>query len=289
MRRLALAGLALLAFGVAARAELLKPFKDELFAYPGILETRDGGAWRVADYDEMRDINGRDEIPERRVQGRYVALGVRREQQELVAKTAAGEVRHFAVGRADGASVIVVYLHGQGGNRRQGADDFTFGGNFNRIKNMTVAASGLYLSPDVAAFDDAGAARIGALLALYTARSPKADIYLACGSMGGTICWRLADDAGIAARLGGLLLLGSLWDEGFLRSAAFKRRVPLYLGQGSRDSVFPAERMRTFYDQIRARAKTYPVRMVVFRGGSHGTPIRMTDWRETINWMAAAK
>lgn len=292
MRR---AGFALVALAAAvlpatclpARADLLAPFKDKLFSYPGIVEAADGGAYRVVDYDEMRDINARDETPERRVRGDYVSLGVRKAQQELVADTGAGQVRHFAVGKAEGASAIVVYMHGQGGNRRQGVDDFTFGGNFNRIKNMAVAAGGLYLSPDVAGFDDAGAARVGALISLYAQRSPGAEIYLACGSMGGTICWRLADHRAIAPRLGGLLLLGSLWDENFLKSAAFKRRVPLFLGQGSRDKVFPAERMRDFYRLIRARAKDYPVRMVVFESGSHGTPIRMTDWRETINWMAS--
>ncbi|MBX3529831.1 MAG: alpha/beta hydrolase [Rhizobiaceae bacterium] len=270
-----------------AHAEQFAPYKDELFAYPGIIETAEGGSFRVVDYDEMRDINARDEEPERRVQAKYVSLGVRKVQQELVANTDAGQVRHVAVGKTEGASVIVVYMHGQGGDRRQGVNDFTFGGNFNRIKNMTVAAGGLYLSPDVASFDDAGAARIAALVAIYAARSPKAEIYLACGSMGGTICWRLANDKTVAPRLGGLLLLGSLWDEKFLSSAAFKRKVPVFMGQGSRDKVFPAERVRAFYGLVRSRTKDYPIRMVVFESGSHGTPIRMTDWREVINWMAS--
>lgn len=287
MRLAAAALLASMLACLPARAELFSPFKDDLFAYPGIIETADGGAFRVVNYDEMRDINARDEEPERRVQGKYVSLGVRKAQQELVASTDAGQVRHFAVGKADGASVVVVYMHGQGGDRRQGVNDFTFGGNFNRIKNMTVAAGGLYLSPDVASFDDAGAARIAALVSIYAARSPRAEVYLACGSMGGTICWRLANERAVAPRLGGLLLLGSLWDEKFLSSAAFKRKVPVFMGQGSRDKVFPAERVRDFYRLVRSRAKDYPIRMVVFESGSHGTPIRMTDWRETINWMGS--
>ena len=29
----------------------------------------------------------------------------------------------------------------------------------------------------------------------------------------------------------------------------------------------------------------YPARFVRFETGTHGTPIRMTDWRETLNWM----
>jgi len=29
-------------------------------------------------------------------------------------------------------------------------------------------------------------------------------------------------------------------------------------------------------------------RFVRFETGTHGTPIRMTDWRETLNWMLSA-
>jgi hypothetical protein len=28
---------------------------------------------------------------------------------------------------------------------------------------------------------------------------------------------------------------------------------------------------------------------VLFQTGGHGTPVRMTDWRETLNWLFAQK
>src|SRR5690606_11121891 len=188
-----------------------------------------------------------------------------------------------------GAGVIVVYLHGQGGSRKQGVDDFTFGGNFNRIKNLVAEAGGLYLSPDFSTFGEKGAAEIAALLAAYQRASPGAPVFLACGSMGGHLCWQLAGTPAVAARLGGLLLLGSLWSDAFLASPAFGRRVPLFIGQGSGDKVFPIEHVEAFYRAILKKAPDYPVRMVRFETGSHGTPIRMTDWRETLNWMLAAR
>ena len=43
----------------------LRPFKDELFSAHTVLSSGDGGASEVIDYQEMRDINGRDEVPER--------------------------------------------------------------------------------------------------------------------------------------------------------------------------------------------------------------------------------
>jgi hypothetical protein len=280
---------AVLLLAVPVAAQTLPPFKDRLFAYPAILSSDDGGGYRVVDYDEARDINGRDAIPERRVQGSYISLGVRRLQDDLVADTSAGKVAHFAVGRRENASIILVYLHGQGGSRKQGVDDYTFGGNFNRAKNLVAAAGGLYLSPDFSDFGEQGATEVAALLSIYARSSPAAPIFLACGSMGGVLCWNLADGHEMARRLGGLLLLGSMWKESFLSSEAFRLRVPVFLGQGSRDSVFPVENVEAFYRAILKKAPDYPVRMVRFETGSHGTPIRMTDWRETINWMLEAR
>src|SRR5690606_13342401 len=164
-------------------------------------------------------------------------------------------------------------------------DNFTFGGNFNRIKNLMAANGGLYLSPDFTDFGDKGAGQVAALIDHYAGQSPDARIFVACGSMGGALCWKLAARKDTGNRIDGLLLLGSLWDEGFTTSPGFKRRVPVFFGQGSRDTVFPVEHQETFFRSILRKSKTYPARFVRFETGTHGTPIRMTDWRETLNWM----
>ena len=283
--RLLLTLLIVLPLASQAGAQALKPFKDELFAYPGILSSEAGGAYIVVDYSEARDIDRRDQIPERRVRGKYVSTGVREVQKDLALKTDAGTIKHFAVGRTEAARLVTIYLHGQGGSRKQGVDDFTFGGNFNRIKNLMAANGGLYLSPDFSDFGGKGEAEIAALISHYAERSPGAKIFVACGSMGGMLCWQLASNGSIAGQLSGLLLLGSLWDESFLSSAAFKRRVPVFFGQGSRDTVFPVEKQEALYRSIVAKSPGYPARFVRFETGTHGTPIRMTDWRETLNWM----
>ena len=286
--RLLLTLLLVLPLASQAGAQALKPFKDELFAYPGILSSEAGGAYIVVDYSEARDIDRRDQIPERRVRGKYVSTGVRKVQKDLALKSDAGTIKHFAVGKTEGARFITIYLHGQSGSRKQGVDDFTFGGNFNRIKNLMAANGGLYLSPDFSDFGGKGEAEIAALISHYAERSPGAKIFVACGSMGGMLCWQLASNGSIAGQLSGLLLLGSLWDENFLSSAAFKRRVPVFFGQGSRDTVFPVEKQEAFYRSIVAKSPGYPARFVRFETGTHGTPIRMTDWRETLNWMLSA-
>lgn len=279
----ALIGLA--AFVLPASAQSLSPHKDELFAYPAVLSEKDGGAYRVIEYNEARDINARDEIPERKVKRDYVSLGVRSKQKDMKLESEAGPLRFIAVGAQKNASMIVLYLHGQGGSRKQGVDDFTFGGNFNRVKNLVAAAGGLYLSPDFSTFGDKGAGEITALIAHFKETSPSAKVFVACGSMGGALCWKLAQSPSVAPQLGGLLLLGSLWDESFLKSPAYKAKVPVFFGHGSKDTVFPVASQEAFYRKVRGGG--YPARFARFESGTHGTPIRMSDWRETLNWMLA--
>jgi hypothetical protein len=60
-------------YATLACAADLPSFKDSLFAYPGILEQTDNGRRLVIDYNEMRDINGRDIEPERRVKRNYIS------------------------------------------------------------------------------------------------------------------------------------------------------------------------------------------------------------------------
>jgi hypothetical protein len=275
----------LLALSVPAFAAQLAPFKDDLFAYPGILSSADNGDYLVVDYNELRDINQRDEEPERRVRRKYISLDVREVQKDLALRTDSGDIRHIVAGVTSGARFITLYIYGQGGSRKQGMDDYTFGGNFNRIKNLMAGNGGLYITPDFTEFGPVGSAQVKAVINHYAAQSPGAPVFVACGSMGGTICWELAQDPGLAKRLGGLLLLGSHWDDRFLSSPAFKARVPVFFSQGSRDKVFTAEKQEAFYRSIRAAKAGYPARFVRFETGSHGTPIRMTDWRDVLNWM----
>jgi hypothetical protein len=285
IRSFILGALALVCLSSPASALQLEPYKDHLFAYPGILKTGDGGDYVVVDYNEMRDINGRDQVPERRVKQNYISLQPKRSQKDLVVATDKGPLKVMAVGKLSGASVITIYLHGQGGNRQQGMNDFTFGGNFNRLKNLMDRNGGLYITPEFSDFGDKGESEVAGVIDHFKAQSPQAKLYVACGSMGGSLCWKLAQDAETSTNISGLILLGSLWDEHFIGSASFKRRIPVFFGHGSRDPVFAVEKQQAFYQKIRASAPGYPVRFHRFESGNHGTPIRMTDWRGVLNWM----
>ena len=72
-----------------------------------------------------------------------------------------------------------------------------------------------------------------------------------------------------------------------MTNALFQSKVPVFFGHGSLDTAIPVESQEAFFRSIAAKAPGYPVRFVRFETGSHGTPIRMTDWRAEINWMLA--
>lgn len=270
---------------IPASAEVLKPYKDAEFAWPGVLAGSWDEGYAVVDYNEMRDINGRDAVPEKRAGKAYVSLAIRDHQADLTLPTLLGEMKVFATGQSAGASFVVIYVHGQGGSRRQGADDFTFGGNFNRLKNLASRSGGLYLSPDFSDFGARGVAEIAALIGRARGGALEgAPVIVACASQGGAICNGLALSP-VGGTLGGILFLGASPDGRLLTSDAYANRVPIYIGHGGADSVFPIGKVETFFNQI--AAKGYPAKMARFETGGHGTPIRMTDWRQVLNWMLA--
>lgn len=273
----------------AAPGPALAPWKDELFALPSTLSEKDGGDYRIVDYQSAIAINQRDAVPERKVRDEYVSSEPLALQKDRRVKTKSGYVSHFTVGETEGVSIITFYIHGKGGSREQGVDDATFGGNFNRLKNLMVRDNGLYISPDFESFTGRGAKEIGGLILHYKSLSPNARVIVAAGSAGGRILYQLAKDREVAPHLSGLLFLGSFSDSGYMSSLAFQNRVPVYIGHGSADYISLVQNMENFYRSLRERDPSYPTRMVRFETGTHGTPIRMTDWRETINWMLSAR
>jgi pimeloyl-ACP methyl ester carboxylesterase len=290
-RALALLAFAVVAFaftaGAADAAYRLAPWKDDLFKYPALLSSKDDGAYVVVDYNEKRDLDERDIVPEKQTKPEYVDLSTKKVEQDMTLTDGTTKVQFIGVGKVQGkAKIVVIYIHGRNGNRFQGANDGMFGGNFNRIKNLMVRNGGVYLSPGLPDLGPPGARQVKALVKQYAENSPGAPIFIACGSLGGQVCWALAKDPEVAPLLGGLLLMGSTHDDGFLKSAAFKnRQFPIYLGHGSHDIILNWKGQAGFYQKIKKAAPDYPVRFALFQTGSHGTPIRMTDWRMQLNWM----
>lgn len=102
-----------LTVAAGASAEALKPFKDDLFSSQTVIESHDNGAFQTIDYQEMRDINSRDQIPEKRVKPAYIATGVRwKAQEDETLPLGDRKLDVTRIGRESGQAFTVIFIHG---------------------------------------------------------------------------------------------------------------------------------------------------------------------------------
>jgi dienelactone hydrolase len=282
----AIAAFFMMATGEARSADRLPPYKDDLFSTQKVLQTGDDGALDVIEYDEMRDINGRDQIPEKRAQQKFVSLGVRKVQADETLSLDGYRLDVTRMGQAAGAAFTVIFIHGRNGDRRLGANDYTFGGNFNRLKNLVAGNGGVYYSPTVKTFDSEGVAAIAGLIRYSSQQSPGKPVILACASMGSQVCWGVSRDRRSVERLKGMVIMSGVSDPDFILSAFYKAKLPLWFVHGSRDPVYAAAAQLTMYEKLHKTG--YPARFTLYQAGNHGTPIRMIDWRRALNWLVAS-
>lgn len=267
----------------------IAPYKERLFKYRKPIEIQDNGDFLRLPYDPLRDINKRDELPVRKVHGKYVSSKPTRKQIDTSITQDGRTVTHFAVGALDGnATMTVIFLHGRDGSRHLGFSDEKFGGNFNRVKNLMYRNGGIYLSSDFSDFKDEGLRDIRALTKYYRERT-RGKLVVACGSMGSFLCWRLAKDKTASAMIDAYVIMGGFPDPSFLASgkpSAPAGNPAIYFAHGSIDSVYKWTDVHRYYKALRATRPGYPVKMALFDGGKHGTPVRMIDWRVALNWIA---
>jgi len=276
----------LMATASGQATELLPPYKDELFSQQDVLQTSNDGAFDVIGYDEMRDINGRDQIPQKRARQKYVSLGIKRQQSDETLQLGAQRLDVTRVGQSVGAAFTVIFIHGRDGDRRLGANDYSFGGNFNRLKNLVAGNGGVYYSPSVRSFDSDGVTAIEGLIRYASEQSPGKPIILACASMGNQICWGVSREPDSVKRLAGMVIMSGVADPDFAKSAFYKAKLPLWFAHGSKDPVYAATDQQAFFKKLLKAG--YPTHFTLYQTGNHGTPIRMIDWRRTLNWILAA-
>lgn len=279
--------------GLAAEGLRLAPYKDELFAYQRVLESEYGGDYRKIEYDRPRDLYGRDAVTGEKAEPRYVSLATEAVEADMVLELGGTKINYVGVGATAGkARVIVAFVHGRGTDRHAGANDWIHGGNFNRIKNLMMLSGGLYLSPDFPNFGRRGANTVAALLLHYAALSPGAPVFLACASWGGKICWRLARDKDVGPLLSGLIFLDAQMDNDFIDVIETQppgQQLPIHISNSVEDRPIGWNRQRRFFRSVKTNLPDYPIKFVLFSAGTHGISLRMTDWREVLNWMLAVR
>jgi hypothetical protein len=286
--------LLLAAFAGAAEAPYrLAPYKDELFAYPNILKNEYDGAFLTVEYNRLRDLYDRDEVPGDKVEPKYVSLDTQKVEADMVMEIGGATIRYVGVGATAGrAKAIVIFVHGRGTDRFSGTNDWIHGGNFNRIKNLMMLNGGAYLSPSFPDFDRKGTDAVASLVLHYAALSPNAPVFLACASWGARICWRLVRDADVGPLVTGLMLMDADISESYLETAQQSEaadRLPIHISNSMGDKTIGWRGQLKFFKEMKAAMPDYPIRFVLFSAGSHGISLRMTDWRLAINWMLSVR
>jgi hypothetical protein len=205
--------------------------------------------------------------------------------QELTFQEGGRTFRYSAVGDlSKPAKAIVIYVHGFAADRLQGVGEKQFGGNFARLTRLIAANDAIYLSPDFSGFGREAEAEIGGLITDYAGRSPGAPIFVACVSYGGSLCWRLAEDADASSPLRGILVFGAPVDRAFLNHLE-ANPIHVYIGIGTKDAFASWKSADGFFRGIKSAANGYPIRLAIFDGGEHATAVRLTDWVQVLNWM----
>jgi hypothetical protein len=286
LMRMILAAAVLPGLGLPAASKAARPppyrlhqLKGDVFPAPTILASEFGGDYaRVA----FVPVGESDQAAQTLIDAIPAPA-----QQELSFATAGRTLKYLAVGDlSKPAKMILVYVHGLGDDRTQGVHEKQFGGTFARLKRLAAENEAIYLSPDFSWFGREAEGQLSALINDYAGRSPGAPVFVACLSLGCKLSWRLAEDAGDASPLRGILVFSAPVDRGFLKHIA-STQVHVYLGIGSKDAFTGWKSEDAFFRDVKTAAPDYPIKLTIFEGGEHATTIRLTDWVEVINWMLA--
>jgi predicted esterase len=261
----------------------LQPFKDDMFSNKNrkVLEARYSGAFKRYDWDEISTVNGRDAIPGKTAKPERVDLSVLKDQRDLKIPYTGGEIDTFEVGKSKEAKFAVIFIHGGGGDKQIGANDQSFGGNFNRIKNLAARNDGVYYSPTVETDRD-----VPELIKHIKRNSPNAKIIVTCGSAGAETCWKLVEARETADQVSGLIFQGGASTrENYESTPGFAAKIPIVISHGTKDPLVPWKVFEKQFEDIHKKDPKYPIRMETYEGGKHGTPLRMMDWKENIEWI----
>ncbi len=280
------AALVLSAFPMPATAEAIppapygiQPLRNDPFVAPAVLESAFGGDYTRFAYVPVAESNRAAEA--------LLASVPEPPRAELAFQHGGETIRYLAVGDlSKPAKMILIYLHGLGEDRIHGMREKQFGGAFSRLKRLAAQNDAVYISTDFSGYGRKAEQQVAALIADHASRSPGAPVFVACLSAGGKVCWRLAQNAGSASALRGVLLLGASADRDFLKRAA-SSRVQIYLGVGTKDKFARWKSQQAFFRDLKAVTPDYPIRLAVFEAGEHATAARLTDWVAVLNWMLA--
>lgn len=253
-------------------------FKDSMFKYHNWTWLDEKGFIWV-DYNQKRDLEDRDFIDVDQAFPEWVDLSLKDKE---VAETYYDEptMTNYPYYKISGWNkFLFIFIHWLNWNATWWFKDWTFNGNFNRLKHIAYYNEWTYISPTIKNFGQ-GARAFSRYIIEFKRKNPNAKIFIACWSSGGETCWRIYDDTTIP--LDWIFMLGSmppfLWIE-----SALKRNIPIYYWHGWKDKSMPL--WWAIWTYLRLKENKKKVKLEVFTNGVHGTPLRMVDYLSILRWM----
>ena len=277
----------LIIIALSLNANALESFKDSLFSNENrsVIEQKNKGSFKRYRWDELEDVNGRDSIPGVVAKPERIDPEAEKQQRAVKIKYSDGEIDTYEIGNPKDASFALVFIHGANGSKDLGASDLSFGGNFNRLKSLAIRNNGVYYSPSVE-LPTSKDKDMFELVKHIKRNSPNSKIIFICGSAGARVCWSLAHNPEISPKIAGLIFTGGARDDvTYTGTDAFRSRLPIIFSHGSKDKLVPVSTYIDQYESILKIDPKYPVRMEIFEGGKHGTPMRNIDYKESLEWI----
>jgi len=272
--------------------KMWESYKDEHFT-PKLLAQAPECNVSYYDYDEIEHVNGQDCAKESGFHfpmtqpDRITRLdSVRRERTDIPGVKATWEIGPEPGKGNNVPKCAVIWCHGAVESTHPhhlGARDTNFGGNNNRLANLAIQQNCTYYSPNFR-----GAEGYYAIQNLvdYLREKGVEEVFVSASSAGASALNILASNSNNNDILGGLFYTGTyITPEYVSRTPAFKAGVPIVFSQGANDKY---QEVRDSYFKVKEKyPRKHNLWMQVFRNGGHGTPIRMIDWRHTLNWARA--
>lgn len=276
--------------------QVLRQEKDVVLRYPNhpVIQPAsqdDAVEWSHPDvlnifYHKQNHLYGWDEIVVKKAKDERVDLLSVELEKEVNLIEEIVEIQALQAGLLDGAKFAVVFVHGGGGDKTLGFNDWSFGGNFNRLKNLIVKNQGVYYSPSFASGRSATQQARLLIDRIKSHAGKDTPIVFACGSAGASICNALLMSERESDLVDGLIYLGAAQGPRVSFSSLFiKEQKPIIVSHGTYDSVLRWQKMKAAFDDFKQYQVSYPLQFQLVHGGIHGTPIRMFDWRQGLNFI----
>lgn len=253
-------------------------FKDDMFTYHnGVWGDVKWFTW--VSYNQKRDLEDRDFIDVDQAFPEWVDLSLKDKEVWETYYDEATKTSYPYYKISWWNKFLFLFVHWLNWNATWWFKDWTFNGNFNRLKHIAYYNKGTYISPTIKNFNN-WAKAFWRYIINYKKQNPNAKIFIACWSSWGETCWKIYDDINIP--LDWIMMLGSMPPFLWMKSA-LKRNIPIYYGHWEKDRAMPMSWSINTYLNLKKNGKK--VKLEVFTNGVHWTPLRMVDYLSVLRWM----